>query len=108
MFIKKLFSLSKYTSIRRLYQTTSVEKKEKVKNLLLEAKNFYEESVPYIIGGTTWICLFTVPDGHNDCTLLEHTVYAFATACFLGVTFPISFPVIAFNAWRKRNPSWFN
>ena len=109
MWIQRILSISpKFTPIRRLCQQTCVEEKPRSISLLSEAKTLYVGTLPFFMAGTAWASFFSsVTESEtnktNKCTFLEHTIYSFTTGIIVGMTFPISFPVIAFNTWRKRN-----
>ena len=104
MFIRRFCSvLPKYNHLGRRMCQTDVEKKGKAKEMLSDAKELYFAFVPFAMVGTIVGSMFsdTQSTNHEIC-FLEHFIYSFTSGVFLGGTFPVSFPIIALNVWRKK------
>ena len=111
MLIKRFCSIPpKYNQIIRFCQKSiesiesikKINKKEKYKMMLLESKIIFLETLPIFILGTVWISMFNYNQKSN-CSFLEHCIYSATTGCFIGATYPVSYPIIAYNVWLKRN-----
>ena len=107
MFFRRFCSISpKNNQFRRFCQTSieKIEKTEKRKVMWLEAKRLYIETIPMVIAVTMWASLFSVnPEKDDSCYFFEHVIYSITLGSILGATYPVSFPIIAFNVWRKKN-----
>lgn len=79
-----------------------IQKGEKRKLLWEDAKHLYVETVPFITSLTVFGSLFSFYDG-SEITPLEHFIYSVTTGCLLGVSYPVSFPIVALIVFRKRN-----
>lgn len=89
-----------YTN-KRMYM--EIEKKLPHKDFVSNAKSMYQKILPIILPITIIGSLMTTPvfeDKKN--TQFENWVYSVTIGVFTGMTFPLSFPLITLNLWRRN------
>lgn len=86
---------------KRMY--SDVEKKLSHKDLVSNAQSMYQKILPIVLPITIIGSLMTTPvfeDKKN--TQFENWVYSVSIGVITGMTFPLSFPLITLNLWRRN------